>query len=135
MRLPDWKERLRDRILADQDRAFTWGEHDCILFACTCIEAMTGIDPAVEYRGTYRSAREARSLLKRLGVKSPADAMKSHFGEIFPAIARAGDIVACPTPTGWDALGVVFNGVIIAPDAKALATGPLIAAKRAFRID
>ncbi len=45
-RRPDWPARLRTIIEAARERPFSWGQHDCCLFASDAIEAMTGVDPA-----------------------------------------------------------------------------------------
>ncbi len=41
---------------------FRWGETDCILSACNHVLAMTGIDPAAPWRGTYHDEAGARAI-------------------------------------------------------------------------
>lgn len=134
MRVPGWEDRLRRVIIVDQHKPFAWGRHDCILFAARCIEAVTGEDPAAEHRGTYDSAIGAMRLLKALGFATPADAIGSRFEEVHPITCRSGDIVSYPMPEAGNVLGVVFGEQVVAPNTNALATGPLFAATRGFRI-
>ena len=59
-RKPDWQA-LLDAFLAEhQFDSFQYGRWDCCLFVCDAILAMTGVDPAAAYRGTYSSRAESR---------------------------------------------------------------------------
>ncbi|WP_395586068.1 DUF6950 family protein, partial [Pseudomonas syringae group genomosp. 7] len=55
MRQRDWATRLNDVIKAAQGRPFSWGEFDSSLFAADCSSAVGGVDPAEQYRGTYKT--------------------------------------------------------------------------------
>ena len=66
-RLPDWEERLHAFMLAGRERAFAWGEWDCILFATAAAAEMTGVDKAAAYRGRYSTRQGAARILRRLG--------------------------------------------------------------------
>jgi len=89
------------------------------LFASDIINALTGVDPAEDFRGSYSTALGAHKELKRKGysgVKDLAEKMSIAFG--FPAIpvltAQRGD-VALGNLEGQDTLGVVSDagGVFI----------------------
>jgi hypothetical protein len=70
VRYSDWEERLavyRDRV---EEEPFVWGTHDCALFAAGCVNAMTGVDPAAAFRGTYDSRIGAAEALRDKG-KAP----------------------------------------------------------------
>ena len=43
-RLPDWQPRLQALIQARLAAPFAWGEHDCCLFVCDAVQAITGQD-------------------------------------------------------------------------------------------
>ena len=67
-RLEDWPERLAEAIEAANERPFSWGRHDCCLFACDAVMAMTGVDPAKPFRGKYKTKRGAFGVLKRFAA-------------------------------------------------------------------
>lgn len=80
-RLRDWPERLAALFAAREAAPFTWGVHDCCLFAADAVLAVTGHDPAADLRGTYTTAAEAVRVLGQ------------HGGLVGIAIARAGRVV------------------------------------------
>src|SRR4051812_23750010 len=94
--LPDWRTRLSQHIEAERLRPFSWGEHDCCLWVGDCIRAMTGEDPAAEYRGTYDSAVGAIRRMREVdGVRSPHELALKRLGPTKAwQFARAGDVVA-----------------------------------------
>lgn len=66
-RLPDAAARLR-RLVADRLGApFSWGVHDCALWAADAIQAQLGADPAQDLRGRYRTQLGAHRLVAPLG--------------------------------------------------------------------
>lgn len=46
---------------------FEWGSFDCLTWAASYVEAVTGCDPASRYRGTYSTAFGARRLVLGAG--------------------------------------------------------------------
>lgn len=66
-RRPDWPERLDAVVAAARARPFTWGSFDCALFAADGVAAVTGVDPAARWRGSYGDAAGARHLLRNQG--------------------------------------------------------------------
>lgn len=112
MRRHDWPSRLDAVIKAKQRGQFQWGVNDCSLFACACIEAVTGIDPAVELRGKYDSflsgARLVRELTDGRDLGALADAMAEKLGfiEIKTAFAQRGDLGLYKDSALGDTLGI-----------------------------
>jgi len=50
-RLADWPERLAAFLESRRTMPKQWGQNDCALFCADAIQAMTGVDPALELRG------------------------------------------------------------------------------------
>lgn len=102
-RREDWPEELHNAIVTLRMKPFVWGWVDCALFACACLEAMTGIDHAVWFRGRYRTREEAEAAIaefcalhgKAPGLAGVAEAIAAERGypEIAPALAQRGDIL------------------------------------------
>ncbi|MCK5041714.1 MAG: hypothetical protein KAR62_05445 [Sphingomonadales bacterium] len=90
----NWQQALNETVEAARERPFSWGKHDCCLFAANCVEAMTGIDPMADMRGKYENEEGAREVLKTLGGKTLYRTMQKIFGQaIAPALAHRGDVV------------------------------------------
>lgn len=105
MRLPGWEKRLFEFIEEASNRTFEYGKHDCALFVCDVIEALTGKNPreivasvcvAATGRGKYHGEEEAEEVLsKHGGIEAIAVivAEKFDFHPIPVPFARRGDIV------------------------------------------
>lgn len=115
MRKTNWHHLLDTHIRASAQRDFAWGVHDCAMFACDAILAMTGDDPAMRFRGTYDSEEGAREALEGFvggGLLGAAQVICTQMGyaEINPRFAQRGDVVLSHGGQG-DSLGVVgLNG-------------------------
>lgn len=92
-RLPDWEDRLHAFVEANWSRPFAWGQWDCILMACSAVEAMTGTDPAAEYRGRYTDKEGAMLALRELGKGTLIRTMNDVFPRRPVGRARRGDLV------------------------------------------
>lgn len=96
---------LADFLSRAAAKGFAWGEHDCMLFAADWAHALSGTDPAADYRGTYSSAHGAKAILAREGGLG--------------ALMRK-----CLAPLGWEYdTGVTDGGEIVivhAPTATGL---------------
>lgn len=126
----DWQSRLQACLAERRLRAFEWGVHDCCLFVCDAVQAMTGHDPAADVRG-YRTERDAARLVKRLGGLRAIGAAR--FGaEIAPALAQTGD-VALVVVDGRESLALCGGGHLLAPGLEQLQTLPLSSAIAAWR--
>lgn len=132
-RIPTWRTALHETVEAHRRVPFAWGQHDCALFAADCIKAMTGLDLATGFRGSYHSASGAQRALKRAGYADLVALAANFFEETTPMMAGAGDIAAFETPDGW-ALGVVVGErvTVLGPDG--LGSLDRLDAAKAFRI-
>ena len=96
-RLPDWPDHLSGAIEAARGRPFSWGVHDCALFAADCALAITGHDPLAAVRGSYGTAQGAARVLRRLGCADLAALAALVGGPEIPIVgARRGDWVLAP---------------------------------------
>lgn len=137
-RLPDWEERLTAVLSHSFERKFQYGDFDCCLFACECIEAVTGEDLSLGLRGTYGDSIGAALAMRRAfggGVPEIASgvAMRSDVPEIVPIFASMGDIVLAYGNEG-PALGVCLGELVAIPDAVGLAMVGMTECIRAWRI-
>ena len=142
-RRDDWPGRLLALIAERRATPFAWGRHDCALFACDAVEAMTGVDPAKGLRGKYRSALGARRALKEhagAGLTATARKIAKVHGcpEVPVLMAQRGDlaIVETEAPGGKRvlSLGVVMGEDVTVPGVNAMAAVPVSDARRAWRI-
>ncbi|WP_140920881.1 DUF6950 family protein [Limnobaculum xujianqingii] len=115
MKYPDWQERLVRTLQAAKMRPFSWGEHDCALFAADCVQAMCGEDFAAVYRGTYDSRIGAKkALLKHHGTLE--NALCACMDQVPIKLLQRGD-VAVMNNGGNRCAGIVWsNGVYCAGD-------------------
>lgn len=107
-RYQNWPTLLDGFIREVRHRKFVRGRHDCALFACDCIDVMTGSDIARDFRGQYRSGKKAYALVKEKGhddLLSLADARVGNRLDS-PNKAGRGDMVAVPCREGH-ALAIV----------------------------
>ena len=138
-RYPDWPRRLYAHLQTSAQLPFAWGVHDCALFACAGVAALTGIDPAAGLRGTYTSRFGATSVVLREagGFENLVErlAARHDMKEVPPKRAQRGDLVLFDSQDG-PALGQVhLDGVHVfsaAPDGLALV--PLALCRRAWRV-
>jgi hypothetical protein len=93
-RVAGWEERLEALWLARQATPFTWGVHDCCMWAADVVQAVTGVDLAGEQRGQYDSAETGAVVLAEVGgVLGLAWTRLSPVADLVPiALATAGDV-------------------------------------------
>lgn len=103
-RLGDWPSRFDRLVTATRELPFAWGHHDCCLWAASAVEALTGRDPAAQWRGAYDDARGALNLLEGLGGLEAAGAMTGM--AIAVAMASVGDVGLVTWPDGTESLAV-----------------------------
>lgn len=122
-RRPDWRERLHAFLDASRKRRFCWGAWDCVQFAGGAIEAVTGVNPSADYRGTYRTPREAITVLRSRGYRALPDAVTDALGEPVRGLQAAeGDLVETAGPglavcTGVYAAALGPSGLEMLPPA------------------
>lgn len=104
-RLANWQNNLSELINAKREQPFDFPTWNCLMWAASAIEAVTGEDILAAYHGKYKTEKAAATLLRKLdGVKTSQALLEKHLGEPQPvAFARAGDIVIVdPTDTGLE---------------------------------
>lgn len=108
-RKPDWETRLAAYLEPLRARPFEWGAHDCCTFTAGAVEAMTGVDPMPEFRGSYSTATGSARALRRIGAGDLASTMDAKFEAVPASLAQRGDIVMSS-----GLLGICFGGFLIA---------------------
>ncbi len=114
----DWQQRLLKTIQAAEERPFSWGQHDCCLFAADCAQAMCGEDFAAEFRGTYNTETGAKKALLRTGG-SLERVLARFLDEVPVKLARRGDIAVVES-IGRRCAGVLFGGAVLVPGESGL---------------
>lgn len=118
-------------ICENVNRPFQWGKFDCCMFAADAIKIMSGVDPATEFRGRYRSASGAYKQLKKHGYNNVDEVLRAKLGKPIPRLqCNQGDIASISTPEGI-AAGVIFGASIYAPGPEGMTATPL---KKAINI-
>lgn len=117
-RKDNWTAQLNKTLEAKEDMPFEWGYNDCFLFACDCVKAITGFDPAKGYRGRYKTAGEAYRLMDSLGgMEMVMDDFLKPIGAFRgnPRLLARGDVAMIRLVNGRTALGIyVGRGVACA---------------------
>lgn len=145
-RLQDWSARLNECVARAQRAAFEYGTLDCCLYPADAVLAMTGVDPAAAWRGTYNDRAGAERVLAALGgdVGAMLEGMAARhaWAEVPSSEAARGDVIYIPAATlGIDEAMGGFAGVCLGPMASAFIAGhgvaflPLKHANRGWRID
>ena len=129
MRTPTWQADLKAYIKAHQHSEFSYGKHDCALFAAGAVKAVTGKDLADGLRG-YKTLAGGLRRVREKGFDSHVDVFAASLIEIPPLMARVGDIAVME----GDALGVVQGRSIYVATPKGVGLVPLTGALRAFRV-
>jgi hypothetical protein len=92
-RCATWEIDLSDYLASHANAVHIYGVLDCALFASGAVLVMTGYDPALEFRGKYKTELGAAKALRTIGngdLESTFDAKL----EATPAgFARRGDLV------------------------------------------
>jgi hypothetical protein len=123
----DWHQKLLDTLYFYRNLPFEWGTHDCALFACNTIEAMTDEDLARDFRGKYSSALQAarviRAFTKGGDLEALAEKICSEHGldEVPVKFAQRGDVVVLHATSNHR----VALGIVGADPRYAYAPGPL----------
>lgn len=135
MRLENWPSLLA-AFLADE-KPFAWGSRDCCLFAADAVLFITGIDPAIDFRNRYTTAKGAARVLKKYGgLEGAVERITLDHGmmEIPVSMAQRGDVVLIDSPLG-DALAVVdLLGTITGQSTDGFTRYPIRCARRAWRV-
>ena len=136
LRKPDWRARFEEAIDDIKKTPFAWGIHDCgPSFAGRLVLAITGVDLAAQYAGTYANEEEALAIIHNAGFETLGDMVASMLPAIHPSQARIGDVAAIPVdrPIGH-ALGVVNGERIFVVMPSGIGTVSLLTASMAFKV-
>lgn len=99
-RYPDWRERLHQLIESRHEAAFSWATNNGGFWAADCINAMTGVDVAADYRGSFVDELAVKAfLLAQGGLEAFVTGV---LGEPLPGVLCVGDgdIVMAETTAG-----------------------------------
>ena len=137
VRKSDWRARFEATVDEIKATPFEWGVHDCgPSFAGRLVLAVTGVDLAAQYAGSYSNEAEALAIIHDAGFASLGDMVASMLPAIHPSQARIGDVAAIPIdkPIGH-ALGVV-NGerILVLMPSGGVGTVALTKASMAFKV-
>lgn len=124
---------MSDYLAGHREAVFAWGQCDCVLFVAGAIEAMTGIDPAADIRGRYKSQAGAGRAIKRTGFADLGELVSSKFDEVPPVFAHRGDVVMA-----GGSLGICVGGAALfvgeEDGAPGLVARPMMDWERAWRV-
>lgn len=134
-RLPDWQPRLHLWLLDIGRRELVPGQWDCCLFGAGAIEAQTGVDLAMHWRGKYRSFAGGLRLMRAAGYADHVDLIARHLREGQPVTALPGDIVTVRGPSVMPAVGVVQGSTVyVLSERGRPAFVPMTAIQRLFKV-
>ncbi len=106
----NWPSILANQIEQAERTPFEWGVNDCCLWSATVVDAMTGVDPAKDFRGLYSTEAEAKIVLESLGTGDIKSIIVSIFGEpIGIKLAQRGDVVLAIID-GQQTVGICVGG-------------------------
>jgi hypothetical protein len=105
MRVAIWEEALSDYISSKRDEPFQYGVNDCCMFAAGAVEAMTGVDPMEEFKGTYSDLRGSIKVLKEIGEGDLETTLDNKFEEVAISHAQRGDLAFFD-----ESVGVIMGG-------------------------
>lgn len=136
MRREDWPDRLAAIVEQARDVPFLWGSHDCVHWAISVAEELTGapFGPALP---EYGSATGAMRVLRGMGFDGLLEAVTHHLGPQMPVpMAQRGDLLLIPTDVeGWPfALGVCLGSFAATPGENGLTFVPIGRAVAAWRV-
>ena len=136
VRYPDWDRRLRLAIEAARTKRFCWGTHDCCLFAADLVEAMTGSDPAAQFRGAYSSEHEAMRKIRAQGGIEAIISKMLGTDPCRPTNAQRGDILLMRpvSPQQMQMLGVCVGDSAVVVGETGILHPPISRATKAWRL-
>ena len=112
MRLFNWESRLSSYITRVASEGFALGTHDCALFAAGGVEAVTGTDPAADWRGKYNTMASGLRLVRTAGYEDHVVAAAALHPQIAAGDAMPGDLAVVPTEEHRLALGIVQGSLV-----------------------
>lgn len=94
-RLDNWQNNLHGLIEEHRHTPFDFATWNCAFWVSACNEAVVGFDPTAEYKGKFKTEKQAAVLLRKLDkVSTTQELFEKRFSEARPiAFAKMGDIV------------------------------------------
>lgn len=132
-RLPDWRPRLTAYLAETAAQGFRYGSNDCALFSAGAVRAITGVDPAAAWRGTYTTLEGGLKRLRKAGFDDHVALVDSLFQGVAPAFAQVGDVAMIDAPDG-PALGIIVGETIACLTPSGMGHLPREAALRAWTV-
>ena len=116
-RKSNWHGALDTFFVERRAVKFSYGAQDCCLFACDAVAAMTGIDIAYRFRGTYTTRKGAMLAGKKIAGSASVKAIclfitnEFQMCEVHPRLLQRGDVAMIQRTVRDCSLGVVsLNG-------------------------
>lgn len=135
VRYQNWEERLAVYLDRVSEEPFKWGAHDCALFSAGAVNAMTGFDPAEDYREKYDTAKGAAAALRVFGAGTLLRTMRATFAsEVTPSFAQRGDVVMKDATSAGICVGRFSYFVGEEGSREGLITIPTAQCRYAFRV-
>jgi hypothetical protein len=128
-----WEQRLFKYTCSMLSVPFEYGKNDCILFAASCVEAVTGEDPASEHRGTYSTETGALRIILESGAQSLGEFVGLYLPEKPVALMQRGDVGIFDGPDG-EFVAVCQGKESVGPTSRGLIHVKTIQAKQAFKV-
>lgn len=132
-RLNDGIERLFEYFEERRHQPFVWGANDCALYWAGAVLALTGVDPAVSFRG-YDSEAGAMSIVNAHGVDLRSFVVSLGFPEIHPNFAQRGDGVLFLLEGNQTIFVCAGNGFAYGPGTRRSEAWPMSEAVTAFEV-
>lgn len=129
----DWQLAFEQTVREHKDKAFIWGEHDCVLWAANTVLAITGFDPASNFRGEYSTALGAAKILKEHGGMEALVTGVLERDPVAPAFANVGDVLMV-LQEGQPMLAICNGETMLAPGLKGLVALSTLSAVKAWKV-
>ena len=128
MKPAEWEKRLAAYLAAASTRPFSWGYHDCVLFAAGWLRELGYPDPLAPFE-PWGSPLSAARAIRSAGGFGPAVAERmAALGCVVipPLTAQRGDIVLLQIDAHRQALGVVVGAQAAVPGVYSIQNIPLV---------
>lgn len=118
-RLPDWEQRFHEFMDRGYSRVYKPGVTDCAIYCADMVEAITGVDPAAGWRGTYSTEEEIAQILDATG--GLVNLVSSIIGyPVAPLQARRADVVYTRWNDTEESVGVCLGARVAFPTASGI---------------
>ncbi len=133
-RHPDWQLRLMQYIAERHRTPVDSNAPVCAEFTAGAVEAITGRNLGIAWRGKYKTVAAGLKALRKGGFADHVALAAEMFEAIHPAFACPGDIAVLPEVDGVKVMGIVQGANIYVQSANGIGAVPLTDAIAAFRV-